>query len=330
MTKAPKPEVPLSSQPPKAGQPSPGIAKEATAGAQKANTQLADYAGQTVVTIEFRGVDRTRLTTLGEELPQQAGQPLDPAKVRASLRRLYSTGLYDTMELEGEPVAGGVKLIFTGQPRAFIGNVTIMGVRGDRLSSQLQRAAKLQLGEGYSQANAEKGSALVEDSLRINGYHRATVKMEARFDPVRNLMNVTYVVDLGEQARVGTVEVKGDTGMTEKKFRKVGKLKARSKVTQNTTRNALHNVKQQYQKENRLEAKVALNKEDYQPPSNQIDYGFNVDRGPVVVIQVDGARIGKGKLQTLVPVFQEGSVDEDLLNEGSRNLQELLPGAGIF
>jgi outer membrane protein insertion porin family len=318
----PKPRVPLADQPPAAGQPEPGKSK--------ATAALNDYAGQTVVAIEFRGVDEKRLTTLGNNLPQRVGQPLDPAKVRASLRRLYTTGLYNTMELEGEPVTGGVKLIFTGEPRAFVGRVTIVGVKNDRLSSQLQRAAKLNLGEGYSRERAEKGSNLVEDSLRSNGYHRAAVKLEEGFDDNRGLMNVTYVIDLGEQARVGSVDVKGDAGITEKKFRKVAKLKPRSKVTLNTTRNALHNLREQYQKENRLEAKVALNKEDFQPPSNQIDYGFNVDRGPVVVIQVNGARVGKGKLQTLVPVFQEGSVDEDLLNEGSRNLRNHYQERGFF
>ena len=36
------------------------------------------------------------------ELPQQAGAPLDPAKVTASIRRLFASGRYRDIHLEGK------------------------------------------------------------------------------------------------------------------------------------------------------------------------------------------------------------------------------------
>jgi outer membrane protein insertion porin family len=92
----------------------------------------------------------------------------------------------------------------------------------------------------------------------------------------------------------------------------------------------LTGLRKRYQKQNRLEAKISQQKELFQPATDTIDYGFVVNRGPIVQFVVDGAKIRRGKLQSLVPVFQEGSVDVDLLNEGSRHLRDYFQGHGYF
>ncbi len=47
---------------------------------------LLDWAGLQVVSITFEGVNESLLKPLPAQLAQQAGVPLDPVKVRASLR----------------------------------------------------------------------------------------------------------------------------------------------------------------------------------------------------------------------------------------------------
>ena len=44
---------------------------------------------------------------------------------------------------------------------------------------------------------------------------------------------------------------------------------------------------------------------------------------------MDGAKISGERLKRLVPVFEEGTVDEDLLNEGNRRLRDYFSGWGI-
>ncbi len=44
----------------------------------------------------------------------------------------------------------------------------------------------------------------------------------------------------------------------------------------------------------------------------------------------EGAKITTGQLKRYIPVFQEGAVDEDLLNEGRRNLQDYLQTEGYY
>jgi outer membrane protein assembly factor BamA len=57
---------------------------------------------------------------------------------------------------------------------------------------------------------------------------------------------------------------------------------------------------------------------------------LEVSQGPGVKLQVVGAKFSKGDLKRLVPVYQEGTVDADLLEEGKRNMRERLERQGYF
>ena len=45
---------------------------------------------------------------------------------------------------------------------------------------------------------------------------------------------------------------------------------------------------------------------------------------------VEGAKISKGRLHLLVPIFQEGTIDNDLLNEGVFNIRDYEQQQGYF
>ena len=89
-------------------------------------------------------------------------------------------------------------------------------------------------------------------------------------------------------------------------------------------------MRKHYQKNAHLEAQVSLVGRQYHPETNRLDYVFEVDQGPTVSITTEGQAISKSQLQKLVPVYQENSVDDDLLNEGRRNLRDYLQTRGYF
>ena len=61
-----------------------------------------------------------------------------------------------------------------------------------------------------------------------------------------------------------------------------------------------------------------------------VDYTLNIVPGPQVDVSAEGFKIRRGVLKQNVPVFEENAVDEDLLNEGRRNLLNYLQGRGYF
>ena len=122
---------------------------------------LPEWAGLQVVSIAYEGVREDLLKPLPAQLPQQIGVPLDPDKVRESLRSLYATGLYQTIEVAGIRDGNNVSLIFSGIPRLFLGRVNVEGVKDERLDAVLDSATQLQAGTAYSESKAAQAEPAV-------------------------------------------------------------------------------------------------------------------------------------------------------------------------
>jgi outer membrane protein assembly factor BamA len=306
------------------------VANEA-ASVTVAKVSISAWKGLRVDKVEFQGVSFDAKDLLPGQLPQKAGEPLDPAKVTASIRRLFATGRYRNISVSGGREGDGVTLIYIGTPRYFVGKVSIEGVKQDRLASLLEYATKLQPGSEFTEAMIAAGTEGIRQALANSGYFQPTIAPGKTVDEAGGQVNATYTVNIGPQARVGSVTVEGtDPGFTSPDFRKKAKLKQGSKVNRETISNALIRLRAQYQKKDRLEATATLRKQTYNETRKQVDYDFNANQGPLVKVVVEGARVSKSRLKLLVPIYQEGTIDNDLLNEGTFNIKDFLFQQGYF
>ncbi len=178
-----------------------------------------------------------------------------------------------------------------GTPRYYVGRVTIAGVKNERLASLLEFGTNLGPGRAFTRAAIPAATEGVKEVLQQNGYYESKIDVKTETDVVGDQINVTFTVDIGPQARVGQVMLEGeDAGLTPEEFRKKSKLKANSKVTRDTTSNALDRLRAQYQKKDRLEATVTLQKQTYNEGRKQLDYDFHANQGPEVQVLVEGAK----------------------------------------
>ncbi|WP_103932350.1 outer membrane protein assembly factor [Bryocella elongata] len=297
--------------------------------------------GMMVKDIRFDGVTFPAGDPLPAKLTQKADQPLDAEKVRADLRRLFASGRYRDLAVNAEPNGDGLTLIFTGTPRYYVGRVTIVGVPNERLSSLFEFSTKLEPGTPFTESEIPAAVEGITDALKQNGYYQSTVAPTTATD-VGQQVNATFKVTLGPQARVGDVAVDGtDAGITQEEFRKKGELNCsllthafqphcRPKVTRDTTSNALAGVRGYYQKKDRLEGTISLEDSTYAAQRRQIDYKFQAHQGPLVKVDVEGVKLPRSRVKLLVPIYEEGAVDIDLLNEGAFNIRDYLQQKGYF
>ena len=290
---------------------------------------LRAWRGLTIAAVRFDGVPQARLDPLPAELDLQPGQPLDPVKLRSSLRRLYATGLYQTIDVEGTRAGDRITIVFGGQPQLFIGRVTVTGIPDNAFSGLLEGATKLSAGTPFDQEKLKRADQLVEQTLEANGYYNAAVKTATLTDHNAQV-DINYDITTGKQARIGNVTIEGEPGLAIDKARKKARLKRKSRVTRDTVNTAISKLRAIYEKQQRLEATVTLDSKKFNPPPNTLDYTFKINQGPRVIILVDGVKMSKGKIKNLVPVFQEGTVDEDLLNEGDRRIRDIYQREGHF
>src|SRR5262249_41532006 len=130
--------------------------------------------------------------------------------------------------------------------------------------------------------------------------------------------------------RVGRINSTGTSTYTVEQVSNIAKIRPGQKVTDGLARRATDRLRKRLQKKGLLEAQVTLTDRTFHPESNTLDYTFEIIPGPVVDVRVEGAKLNRGTVKKLVPVFEENTVDEDLLNEGARNILNYLQTQGFF
>jgi outer membrane protein assembly complex protein YaeT len=318
---------------PRTGNPSNRTApQEAAGGPAQTRTvgldPIAQWEGLAVRSISFEGVSQDRLSFLEGHLAQPVGAPLDREKVAASLRQVFETGLFDSVEVSGQRQEDGVALIFIGKARMFIGVVTVDGAKGATVNAQLQRAGRLNSGTRFTNAKMTEAVEQMRALLADNGFNESTITFDLHPNSEQQLVDIAFHVVSGPQARVGSVTLTGDAGMTPDEFRRHAHLKQGALVDRETVSRSLNGALKFYRKQRRLEAEIKLDSQKY--TARKIEFSFTANKGPIVHVLVEGAPLDQERLKRLIPVFEEGAVDDDLLNEGNRRLRDYYQSLGYF
>jgi outer membrane protein assembly complex protein YaeT len=293
---------------------------------------LGKYQGQLVTGIQFQGVHGTDEAVLRSLLVQNTNEPLDREKLRASLQALYATGRFAALQVEAEPSGKGIKLVFVATENYFNGAVTVDGTpqKTNPKPNQLIAATQLDLGAVFSEENVVRSIDRMKKVMADSGYYQSRITYDLDPDPKDSQMAIHFHVLPGPLARVGQVSIVGEAGIPRDQIRSLTKLKTGEKVKSDHVTRALERLRKHYQKNDHLEAQVSLTNRKYHPDTNSLDYVFEVQEGPTIAIITEGDKVSKSQLRKLVPVYQENSVDDDLLNEGRRNLRDYLQTKGYF
>jgi outer membrane protein assembly complex protein YaeT len=291
---------------------------------------LAQWEGLPVRRISFEGVSADRLAPLPKHLALAEGAPFKQEEVQRSLRQLYGTGLYDKVQVEGSRDGDGVAIVFRGQPRMFIGTVSVDGAKGATMNTQLQRASQLAAGTRFTQAKLNRALEQMHQTLADNGFHQPAITQNLTPHADEQLMDIAFHVVSGPQARVGAVQVTGSPGMNVEEFRRYAHLRSGTLVDHDTGNRALDGVLKHYQKGERLEADIKIESQQYVAQTDRSDYRFTANRGPIVKVLVEGASLSALRIKRVIPIFEEGTVDDDLLNEGNRRLRDYYQRLGYF
>ena len=264
-------------------------------------------------------------------IPQKTGEALDRDRIRQSIQNLYATGRFADIRAEAEPLAEGrIRLTFITAPNYFVGEVRVDGNPERPTVAQLENSTKLQLGELFTADKLERALKGIKQLLEENGYYRATVSQDVEKHPDTQEIGFTFHITPGPQAHVGEVRVTGNPGYSEGKVQDIAHLHSGDSLSALRVSNALDRLRKRYQKKNHWLAQVAIASHSYRLAGNAVDYVLDIDPGPTVQIVTEGFKISKGVLKSNVPVYEENALDDDLLNEGRRNLLNYLQGRGYF
>jgi outer membrane protein insertion porin family len=292
---------------------------------------ITPYLGLTIDEIELPATPPNEAAALLTATSLKVGEPLTREKLHDAMQALYATGRFSDIQAEADRTdTAGVRLRFLTVANFFVGMVTIGGVSTNPSPNQLSSATRLQLGELYSQEKLDRALAGIQRVMEENGFHESKVTHSEQRDEHQHQINLTFRVVPGPRASVGEITLEGDAGYSVAEIKDIAKLHTGDRASSSRITRALQRIRSKYQQQDRLLAQVSVTSRNYRSEPNAVDYVLKVDRGPVVEIIAEGFKLSKGVLKKLVPVYEEGAVDDDLLNEGRRNIQNHLQTLGYF
>ncbi len=306
-------------------------ASQLTAPPATAFGSITPYLGLTIDEIELPGVAPEEATSLLAATPLKIGQPLTRDDLHDAIQALFATGRFADIQAEATRTdTAGVRVRFLTVANFFVGRVIMDGVSTNPSPNQLASASRLQLGELYSSEKLDHALAGIQRVMEENGFHQSKVTHSEQRDQNQRQINLTFHIVRGPHALVGEIAVEGDAGYSEAEIAEIARLHSGDRATSARITRALQRLRSRYQKQYRLLAQVEVASRTYRPNRNVVDYVFKVDRGPVVSIAAEGFKLDHHVLRRLVPIYEEGAVDDDLLNEGRRNIQNHLQTLGYF
>ncbi len=296
------------------------------------------YEGKTISVVSFdpavQPLDASELLSI---LPLKSHTPFHAANVKAAIERLYATGRYRDIEVDALPAPNDqVAIQFKTKNSWFIGHVSVTGDIPDPPNpGQLVNASRLDLGTPFIESEVKTAQGNISRLLTLNGFYEAVVKPEIEYTEIANQVDINFVITAGKRAHFAEPVLTGSYQLSSKQIIRATRWKKFlvnkwQPITQARVRRGLEGVRAKFEKSDRLLATVQLKALEYDRGTRRATPTLEMQEGPRVTVRAVGAKVKRSTLKDNVPIFQEHTVDNDLLEEGRRNLREEFQSKGYF
>lgn len=298
------------------------------AGAQSVASQ---YAGRPVEDVRMLVENKPSTeAALLELIEVHAGEPLSMAAVRETITHIYSLGRFQDVQVEAAPApGGGVAVLFNLIPFHTIQRIEFRGTLG--LSSGMLRDAVVdRYGASPPIGRVDAAVRTLQQLYADHGYLRAKVEAstEVQHEPER--AQLTFTVDAGPRAVIGQVAIERDPRVEREAFLRQlgaepGQVYVRPRIQERLDA-YVRRLKDRkfYEADGSLQAVAS---ED----GGTVDLVIGIASGLPVSVRFDfegGPPLTPDRLAELAPIEQEGSVDEDLLEDSETRIENYLRQQG--
>jgi len=313
---------------------------------QASQSNKVSYDGQRVAAVDLVANPKISVESLRALVQQKTAEPYSGSKIESTISALRGTGRFSKVEVEVKPDPGGLHVTFTLEPALYFGVFEFAGATKRFSYTRLLQVIDIPNQTPYQQDVVSKAAGNLLNFFVSAGYFQAQVQPEPQFDETHLLANVIFHVNLGKRAKVGSVEVRGpEPAEANRLLHATRSLRARARgaslkpgksYTPKRIDSAIALMKRNLANQHHLASKVHLDQSLYHKDTNRADIVIDARPGPIVKVRVTGAKLSwlpflRGRqMKKLIPIFSEGTVDPDLVEEGRRNLIDFFQSKGYF
>jgi len=298
--------------------------------------QVGQFEGRPITAIEFSPNQTLAPEDLARVQPLKTGEPLHAEEVARAIDGLFSTGRFEDIMVEAEPSGPGVLVRFVVKNTWFVGGVSVLGkAPAPPNRGQISTAARLDLGVPFHDEDVTNAVASIKHLLDDNGLYEADVEPAVERDNNAQQVFVTFRVKPGKRAKYAEPVIQGDPKLSDATILRVTGWRLPiihwwRQVTGARTGKGVRGLLSKYASQDRLHAQVEIQKLDYDAEHRRVHPHLNIQPGPQVEVKAVEAKVSKRLLKRYVPIYREGTVDNDLLTEGKRNLQDYFQNQGYY
>lgn len=263
-------------------------------------------------------------------LPLRVGEPFDIAKERDTLRVLYRSGDYEDIHVAAESTEKGLRVDFLVRRNFFNNAIRVEGLKEPPSEPAALASMRLGLGEPFRDSALQEAIQRLKDTLRSEGLFQAKVTWKLTPHEDTRQMDVLVTVEPGPRALVGSFVLQNKTPYPDDELIRRSKIKLKNQLTTARLNKATQRLKKYLVNQGYLGAGALITAGLYDPQLNVVPLKYEVTTGPRVNVELIGAKLRKGKLRSLLPIYAEGAADEDLLQEGRRNIRDYFQRQGYF
>lgn len=250
---------------------------------------------------------------------------------RDALRQLNQTGLFSDVRTSVTTEADGLHVNFVVTRNYYNNIIRVHGLKEPPNEATALAALRLPLGQPFQLADLNAGLERLGQTLQEDGFYAAQWQHYGLTKhPDTREMDVTIDVTPGRRAKLSVVNIHNQSAFSDKDIRGHLKLKRGTQVTEERIERGTERLRNSLVAAGYLEARVTASRGDYDPNSVTLPLTVDVVAGPRVSVTVSGTKISAKEIRKLVPVYEEGDVDPDLLEEGKRSIADFLQKKGYF
>jgi outer membrane protein assembly complex protein YaeT len=298
--------------------------------------QPAEYLGRPIRSIEYSDPKALHPTDLQRVMVLKVGDTLRAEDAADAIDRLFSTGRFEDIAIEATPSGSGVAVRFVTEPARFVSGYTVTGnVSQPPNRGELTSAMQLQLGSRFRQEDVASAVDRIDGLLKSNGFYEARVAPKVEMESPVEQVFVEFNIKAGRRAKYEMPVIHGETNLSDGVIVRatgwrIPLIHWWRHVTATRTRAGVQGILSKYQKDRRLTATVDLEKLDYDAQQRRVQPTVAITPGPKIRVKALEAKVSDRVMKRYVPVYQERSVDNDLLVEGARNLRDYFQSVGYY
>ena len=278
----------------------------------------------TVVGIDVQQEGETITDPLVLSLVQtHVGMPLSIADVRETITHLVSLTRYEDVQVYEEQASGGVRLRYILVPVHAVDRVEFRGMLGVP-EDVLRREVLQRFGQAPPASRADEVARSLQSVYRERGYTMPVItpRVEVTHKPDRASM--VLEINAGPRAAISRIDIDAEDPADR------GAL-ANGSVAPGRPYDAAQADAQLQKYQDTLRARGFYEAR----ATHTVDFvnggavlRVAIDRGPHVAVAFDGDPLPEAERERLVPIREEASADEDLLEDSSRAIEEYFHARG--